>query len=312
MPSVFLSYAHTDLKSAEALEHGLRLRFIAAWRDKTNLHAGDKWPKALGEAIRQTDALLLLWSAAASRSEFVELEWNIALALKKPILAVLSDETALPAVLRALHSITEREPGRVVERVVVALTALGSAPAETATGQDAIMTRLDNISQTDPQVVLQTVRVLLQQPGWTVSGPVYQAARDIHVHGERSEKKSLADHWKVWVGIAVGVLTAGTLVKQFVFDASPIGQRTESPTPVSQQISGIVMDETDTLINGAKVALVGSSESTVTRAGGRFSLPAYGQRPNDLVRLSVTKDGFRPLSEYYPIRQDVYVMLHRD
>ena len=91
MPGVFISYEHTDLKSAEALEHALRLRAIAAWRDKTNLHAGDKWPKALGEAIRQTDALLLLWSAAAFGSEFVELEWNIALALKKPIIAVRSE-----------------------------------------------------------------------------------------------------------------------------------------------------------------------------------------------------------------------------
>jgi hypothetical protein len=86
LPSVFLSYAQADRESAEALEQGLRVRSVSAWCDKTSLHAGEKWPKALGEAIQRTSALVLLWSAAASRSEFVELEWNIALALKKPVL----------------------------------------------------------------------------------------------------------------------------------------------------------------------------------------------------------------------------------
>jgi hypothetical protein len=80
-PSVFLSYAQKDSESAESLEQGLRVRFVLAWRDKTSLHAGEKWPKALGEAIQRSRALVLLWSAAASHSDFVELEWNIALAL---------------------------------------------------------------------------------------------------------------------------------------------------------------------------------------------------------------------------------------
>ena len=47
------------------------------WRDKTNLHAGERWPKKLGDAIAEAEALVLLWSTDASHSDFVELEWNI-------------------------------------------------------------------------------------------------------------------------------------------------------------------------------------------------------------------------------------------
>lgn len=328
MLRVFLSYAHADHKVAEALEESLRRRSIESWRDKTSLHAGDRWPKALGEAIRQADALLLLWSEAASRSDFVELEWNIALALKKPVLPVLSDETALPAALSASHGIKEVDLQRVVERMDAALKAAASAPVEPAKGHDAIITRLANLTQRDPRAVLESVKVLIQQPGWTVGGAVYQAGGDIHIHGD-SQKKSLADRWKVWVGIAVGVLTAGILLKQLAFDkipgtartpstevsapspAVPSVQPTVTPVPVSQEISGIITDEFDNPIQGATVTLIGFSDSTITEAGGRFSLPVRGAL-HERVRLSVTKDGFRPLSEYYPVRQDVRVMLRRE
>src|ERR1017187_2322482 len=102
MPAVFLSYAHAQRETADALVEGLNSQAIEVWRDKTDLRAGERWPSALAEAIRNSDALLLLWSGAALQSEFVDFEWNTALALKKPILIVLRDETVLPAALCAL------------------------------------------------------------------------------------------------------------------------------------------------------------------------------------------------------------------
>jgi hypothetical protein len=88
-----------------------------------------------------------------------------------------------------------------------------------------------------------------------------------------------------------------------------------APTPVqpaapqSKQISGIVTDESDAPIRGAKVVLMGSSDSTVTQEDGGFSLPVH--ESDELVRLSITKDGFHPLSEYYSVRREVRIILHR-
>jgi hypothetical protein len=83
----------------------------------------------------------------------------------------------------------------------------------------------------------------------------------------------------------------------------------EAATPEARQITGIVIDESDAPIQGAKVVLIGSLDSALTQEGGGFSLPVHGS--NELVRLSITKDGFRPLSEYYPVRREVRVILHR-
>jgi pimeloyl-ACP methyl ester carboxylesterase len=79
--------------------------------------------------------------------------------------------------------------------------------------------------------------------------------------------------------------------------------------PEFKQISGIVTDESDAPIQGAKVVLTGSSDSIVTQEDGGFSLPVHGS--DEWVRLSITKDGFHPLSEYYSVRRDVHVMLRR-
>jgi len=79
--------------------------------------------------------------------------------------------------------------------------------------------------------------------------------------------------------------------------------------PLSKDIAGTVTDESDNPIQGAKVVLMGSSDSTVTQQDGGFSLPVHGS--NELVRLSITKDGFPPLIELYPVRRDVRVLLRR-
>lgn len=304
MPRVFLSYSNMELEFAEALEKSFRRQSISAWCDKTDLHVGDKWPKELGEAIQQADALLLIWSAAASRSKFVELEWNIALALKKPVLPILTDYTALPAVLSASHYIKEPEPQHVVECVKAALSTLSSAPTETAAEREAIIAKLDNPSQRDPRAVLRHVKDLMPQSGWTVSGQVYQAGGDIYIQGDSTQKKTLLDRWKVWVGIVVGVLTALMLMKQLVIDSN-------HEAPVSRILSGIIVDELDNPIQGAKVMLMGSSHWTLSDAGGRFSLQVHGT-PKESVRLNITKGGFYPLHEYYPVRQDVNVVLRRE
>jgi pimeloyl-ACP methyl ester carboxylesterase len=74
-----------------------------------------------------------------------------------------------------------------------------------------------------------------------------------------------------------------------------------------KQISGIVTDESDAAIQGAKVVLTGSPDSMVTQKDGGFSLPVHGSE--QWVHLSITKDGFHPLNDYYSVRRDVHVML---
>jgi hypothetical protein len=88
------------------------------------------------------------------------------------------------------------------------------------------------------------------------------------------------------------------------------GQRAKVLVPSQPHISGLVADQQDNPLAGAIVKVVGTQFSSATGASGdfRFSLDANtGQQ----VRLSVSKDGFVPLSEYYPPTSGVRVVLRR-
>jgi eukaryotic-like serine/threonine-protein kinase len=63
------------------------------------------WPSTIGQAIVGRDALLLLWSKDAAASATVQFEWNTALALKKPIIPCLLDDTPLAPALVPLARI---------------------------------------------------------------------------------------------------------------------------------------------------------------------------------------------------------------
>lgn len=64
-----------------------------------SLRAGDRWPRKLGDAVTACGMFVLIWSAHAAGSDFVELEWTIAVAAKRQICIVAVDGQALPATL---------------------------------------------------------------------------------------------------------------------------------------------------------------------------------------------------------------------
>ena len=159
--------------------------------------------------------------------------------------------------------------------------------------------------------------VLLEQPGWAVSGPVYQAGGDIHIHGRESDSQTPADRWKVWVGMVVVVLTAATLVKHFIFNAPP--SATVRPGPASTPVQPAVPVSRPHLwdrhgrvrrpYSGGEGGIAGLFG--LNRHAARWRLLTPGPWTNELVRLSITKNGFRPLSEYFPVRREVRVVLRR-
>ena len=105
-PKVFVSYSRKDQVIAETLDKSLAEKNISTWRDQRSLAGGENWPKSTAEAIALSKVLLLIWSVQAQGSHFVEFEWTTALALRKPIIPILHDNTPLPAALTALNGIT--------------------------------------------------------------------------------------------------------------------------------------------------------------------------------------------------------------
>lgn len=99
MTNVFLSYSRSDETFAVDLSKELQERQWDVWRDQDSLRAGDRWPKLLGEAIASRVFFVLLWSTEAARSDFVELEWTIAIAMKRRMGILMLDLVPLPPTL---------------------------------------------------------------------------------------------------------------------------------------------------------------------------------------------------------------------
>jgi hypothetical protein len=219
MATVFLSYAHEDSAVVDVIAASLRAAGIEVWRDRERLYAGQRWPKALGEAIAAADGLVLLWSSRSAGSPFVELEWTTSLALKIDVFPIQLDGTPLPPILSAVQAFSAAD----IEAATLKIQrALGShAPRATPARSQAVIEGLDSIESREPQEVLHAARSVFRQNNWTVEGSVFQAGGDIHVAfgGAPSlgtPPKTWAEKWQVWMGLLVALLTVITLGKQLI------------------------------------------------------------------------------------------------
>ena len=81
---------------------------VLAPLDVASLHSGENWRERLQQEIVSRDVLYLFWSRAASKSQWVEIEWRTALASKglehiDPVPLEPGDVTPPPPELTTLH-----------------------------------------------------------------------------------------------------------------------------------------------------------------------------------------------------------------
>jgi tetratricopeptide (TPR) repeat protein len=97
--NVFVSYAHEDKKIADHIKDDLLHNKVAVWIDQGELRAGHPLIAKIQEAIRKTANFVLLWSKSASRSRWVNAEWNAAWHLEKKIIPCTLDKEPVPPFL---------------------------------------------------------------------------------------------------------------------------------------------------------------------------------------------------------------------
>lgn len=134
----FLSYSRKDAEAAEALWQALGHAGIDAFLDRKNLRPGDRWPERIDEQIRKCERFVLIWSEHADSSDHVKDEWNMAKALKRPIVPVLIDDTPPPPWLADRQYIEWRRDAdaevvarQIAQSVCAALPGSALAPEET-------------------------------------------------------------------------------------------------------------------------------------------------------------------------------------
>jgi TIR domain-containing protein len=174
MPKVFISYARVDMDRALELEQVLIANGMDVWRDQHSVYAGEQWPKAIGEAIADCDAVLLLWSADSAASHFVEFEWTTALALKKAIIPCLLDRTRLPPALAAINSIDCRNVDEAGPLILAALPDESQPSGSQRRAQ--VIAQLERVTAAEPEEALSQARALFTQSNLNVGGHLIQGA----------------------------------------------------------------------------------------------------------------------------------------
>src|SRR5262245_53026393 len=96
---VFISHSSTNADVAGTIERALEAEGVAAWLDSSDLGVGVLLRNELHHAIRNSRAVVLIWSAAASRSRWVSSEILVAFHMDRFILPCVVDGTALPQFL---------------------------------------------------------------------------------------------------------------------------------------------------------------------------------------------------------------------
>lgn len=96
---IFISHAWKDKPLVKRLEKKLQAAGVETWVDDSRTRGGDNLPKRISDALEWCNALLLVWSDAATKSPWLELEWTNAIALHKNIIPCKKDKTQLPGIL---------------------------------------------------------------------------------------------------------------------------------------------------------------------------------------------------------------------
>jgi hypothetical protein len=305
MRKAFLSYCRSDNEYAERLCVKLAGAGVDVWRDQESLYAGQSWPGAIGEAITKQETIVLLWSANAATSHFVDFEWNTALALKKHIVPVLIDSTALPPSLRIFNAIPFGNADDAAHKIAM-IPVDQKSESYTA---DEIIGKLKGVSTRSLEDAFSQAKAIFNQHGWQVGGNVYQVSgANVHVtiggeEKDRPGKKKWWELWGSWVAVAtatVGLIAAITgLPKVFRESSAPVVAPAGNQTV---KLDGLVYDTSGTPIAGAIVTvdlLPGVTETTTTAGGFLFSkIPG---QPGDRARILAAKPGYK--------NRDLYVVL---
>ena len=132
MTKVFISYEHSDETDiAEHLFKRLKDAGFEMWKDSHSLMPGDRFASKIHESITEQNHVIILLSAAALASDWVQEEIDTAKVHKRHIIPVLLQKMAIPANLSIINHLPMFDGAgdwRALDKLVNALQGGESIP----------------------------------------------------------------------------------------------------------------------------------------------------------------------------------------
>ena len=106
--TAFVSYSRDDSEFARTLAENLKAAGDNVWLDQLDIIPGERWDRAISEALNNCPRLLVVLSPASVDSENVLDEVDFALAHRKAIIPVLLSDCETPLRLRRVQRVDFR------------------------------------------------------------------------------------------------------------------------------------------------------------------------------------------------------------
>ena len=117
-PSVFISHSSANIEDARQIKAALDVGGFDAWLDDSDIRVGVLLGKELQQAVRDSRAVVLIWSEAAQKSPWVTTEILTAFHLERFILPYSLDGTEFPQFLsRSIHGDLRKERAATLEKL---------------------------------------------------------------------------------------------------------------------------------------------------------------------------------------------------
>ena len=85
---VFVSYSSPDKAKADAIREALEEENISCWIAPRDLSAGAQWGAGIVDAIKECEAVAVVFSDAANRSPQVAREMELAVSNRRPLIPI--------------------------------------------------------------------------------------------------------------------------------------------------------------------------------------------------------------------------------
>jgi len=111
MTQIFISHIPADAACAQKIQADLQTLGYTIWASQPHLTPESaSYPRMIENGVRSSAATVVVWSAGAARSEWVERALLSAQRLQKPILPIVTDGTDLPATLFDAPQVASQPP----------------------------------------------------------------------------------------------------------------------------------------------------------------------------------------------------------
>ncbi|HRC87738.1 MAG TPA: toll/interleukin-1 receptor domain-containing protein [Thermoanaerobaculia bacterium] len=117
-PLAFISYSHQDADWARAFARSLQDLGLQVWFDEFKVRPGELVGQSVEEALRESEALILVLSEESLQSPWLNFELGLALGTGKRLVAIVPgdlDPAKLPPALRSRRFLIRHSPEETAE-----------------------------------------------------------------------------------------------------------------------------------------------------------------------------------------------------